>query len=223
MSAKPRTIVAIDGPAGAGKSTAARLLSQRLGWRYLDTGALYRAIALKALRSGLDLADEEAMARVSAAADLEIRDDAGVQKVVLDGEDVSTAIRGPDVTKSVFVIAAHAGVRAAIVRFQREFAAAGRVVAEGRDIGTVVFPDAGVKFYLDADPRVRAARRAAEHGDPDVSKVEADQRERDRKDSTRDVAPLKAADDAIRVDATGLGIEEVVDLMVRRVRHALET
>lgn len=220
MSSKPRSIVAIDGPAGAGKSTVAKRLAERLGWRFLDTGALYRAVTLRAQRAGIEPGDAEAMARTAREAVIEIRSEGGAQKVLLDGEDVSAAIRSPDVSKSVPTVAAHAGVREAMVPRQRDFAAAGRVVAEGRDMGTVVFKDAGVKFYLDADPTVRAARRAAERGDPDVSKVEAEQRERDRKDSTRAAAPLAVAKDAVRVDSTGLTVEEVVDRMLAAVRAA---
>jgi cytidylate kinase len=220
MSSNARSIVAIDGPAGAGKSTVARKLAERLGWRYLDTGALYRAVALKALRAGIEPADAEAMARVARDAEIELRVSDGAQKVLLDGEDVSSAIRSPDVSKSVPTVAAHARVREAMVPRQRDFAAAGRVVCEGRDMGTVVFKDAGVKFYLDADSRVRAARRAAERGEGDVSKVEAEQRERDHKDSTRVTAPLAVAVDAVRVDSTALSVEEVVDRMLAAVRAA---
>jgi cytidylate kinase len=220
MSAKARSIVAIDGPAGAGKSTVARKLAERLGWRYLDTGALYRAVTLKALRAGILPADAEAVAGLARTAEIEIRVSDGAQKVLLDGEDVSGEIRSPDVSKSAPTVAAHSGVREAMVPRQRAFAAAGRVVAEGRDIGTVVFPDAGVKFYLDADPRVRAARRAAERGDRDVSKIEAEQRERDHKDSTREFAPLSAAHDAVRLDTTNLGVEEIVERMLAAVDAA---
>jgi cytidylate kinase len=220
MSAKPRSLVAIDGPAGAGKSTVARRVAQALGWRFLDTGALYRAVTLKALRAGLDLADEGAMGRLAETARIELREEGGVPKVFLDGEDVSAAIRGPDVSKSVPTVAALSGVRHAMVPRQREFAAQGGTVAEGRDMGTVVFPDAGVKFYLDADARVRAARRAAERGEKDVAKVEAEQGERDRSDSTRAEAPLRQAEDAVRIDSTGRSVDDVVAFILERTRAA---
>jgi cytidylate kinase len=220
MSAKARSIVAIDGPAGAGKSTVARKLASLLGWRFLDTGAFYRAVTLKALAAGVEPADAEAVGRLAASARIEMREEAGVQKVFLDGVDVTREIRGPDVSKSVPVVAAHADVRRAIVPQQRAFAQAGRVVAEGRDMGTVVFPDAGVKFYLDADDSVRAARRAAERGDADVARVRTEQRERDRQDSTRTHSPLTRASDAVLLDSTTLSVDEVVGRMLSTVRAA---
>jgi cytidylate kinase len=220
MSAKARSIVAIDGPAGAGKSTVARRLAERLGWRFLDTGAMYRAVTLKALRTGVSPADEESMARLADAAEIELRPVGGVHKVFLDGEDVSAEIRGPEVSNSVPAVAALSRVRKAMVRVQRKFAEAGPVVAEGRDMGTVVFPDAGVKFYLDADDSVRAARRAAERGDADVAGVRTEQRERDRQDSTRTHSPLMKAADAVRLDSTTLSVEEVVERMLSTVRAA---
>lgn len=213
-------IIAIDGPAGAGKSTAARLLARRLGYRFLDTGALYRAVTLLALRHGVDPADEQRVAALARAAEIELRsrDDAAV--VLLDGEDVSETIRGPGVTNAVSTVAAHPRVREAMLRIQRKFAEAGGVVAEGRDIGTVVFPDAQVKLFLDADPAVRARRRAAEQGEDDLRAVEREIAERDRRDAGRPVSPLRPAADAVRVDTGDLGIEELVDLLERAVRHA---
>lgn len=214
-----RPVIAIDGPAGAGKSTAARLLAEALGYRFLDSGALYRAVTLKALRRGLDPADEGRVASLAEGARIDLRYEEGRTAVELDGEDVSSEIRGPDVTTAVSTVAALPRVRQVMVRFQRAFAMGGGVVAEGRDIGTVVFPDADVKFYLDAAPEVRAARRAAEHGAEDVNEVEAELRARDHKDIRRAVAPLRPADDAVRLDTSELDVNQVVDLMVARVNE----
>ncbi len=212
-----RFIIAIDGPAGAGKSTVARRLAARLGYRFLDTGALYRTVTLAALRAGLDPDDEERVAALaeSVSVVLEPGDD-GV-RALLDGEDVSSEIRGSAVTTAVSTVAALPRVRAAMIPLQRAIAAERGVVAEGRDIGTVVFPDADVKFYLDADPAVRAGRRAAERGDADVQQVEAEIVARDRQDSGRAVAPLRAAEDAVRLDTTDLSIDDVVERLVAAV------
>jgi cytidylate kinase len=214
-----RPIIAIDGPAGAGKSTTARRLAERLGMRFLDTGALYRAVTLKAWRSGLEPSDEAGVVALAEAARIELVFHGDDMRVLLDGDDVSDEIRGPGVTNAVSVVAALPGVRAAMIPRQREFAADGGVVAEGRDIGTVVFPDADLKVYLDADPAVRAARRARERSDDDVQKVRSELVERDRRDSSRKVAPLRAADDAVRIDSTDLSLDEVVDAIARLVRE----
>ena len=197
-------LVAIDGPAGAGKSTVARAVARALGFTYLDTGAMYRAAALASTR-GAD-----------PAGDLRIEFDDG--RVLLDGEDVSEAIRTPEVSQAASQVAARPEVREAMVRRQRALFDRADWVAEGRDIGTVVAPDAAVKVYLTASPEERARRRADELG-LDVDRVLADQRDRDRRDSEREVSPLRRADDAVELDSTQLSIDEVVDRIVGMVRR----
>ena len=224
-------VVAIDGPAGAGKSTVARRLADSLGYRFLDTGALYRCVALRALRRGLDLSDEGAIAAVAATVRPVFDDRDGTVRVLTGGEDVTQAIRGPDVSNAVSVIAALPAVRAAILPLQRDFVSANGtagalapkgVVAEGRDIGTVVFPDADVKVFLTADPEVRARRRATERGERDVAGVLREIRSRDARDTGRAVAPLRAADDAVTVDSTNETIEAVVARIAAIVAHRLD-
>jgi len=214
---RSRLIIAIDGPAGAGKSSVARLLARRLGYRFLDTGALYRAITLAALRDGLEPSDEEQVAALARTLDLRLESEPGGLRVLLGGDDISAEIRGPDVTTAVSTVAALPRVRAAMVPLQRAFADGGGVVAEGRDIGTVVFQDADLKFYLDADPAVRAGRRALESGEGDVAHVHRQMAARDRDDSERKVSPLRAAADAVRIDSTALSLEQVVGLLLEAV------
>jgi CMP/dCMP kinase len=208
-------VVAIDGPAGSGKSTVARHLADRLGLVYLDTGAMYRAVAFAALRRGIDPDEAKTMARL--AVDVEIAmDDAAV---TVDGVDATIEIRGPEVTRAVSAVAANPEVRAELVRRQREWvrsgpgSAAGAVV-EGRDIGTVVFPDADLKAYLTARPEVRAQRRHDEVADLAYEEVAADMARRDALDSQREADPLVRAEDAVVVDTTDRSIDQVVDELV---------
>jgi cytidylate kinase len=200
-------IVAIDGPAGAGKSTVGRAVAARLGLQYLDTGAMYRAVTFAALRRGIDPADETDVA--SLAAQIEMTLDGSA--VIVDGVDATVEIRGREVTAAVSAVAANSQVRAELVRRQRSWVAEhGGGVVEGRDIGSVVFPDATLKLYVTASPRVRAERRVAEIGG-NVDDVEASIIERDRKDSTRADSPLMESSDAIVVDTTGSSVDEVVN------------
>jgi cytidylate kinase len=199
-------VVAIDGPAGAGKSTVARALAARLGVDYLDTGAMYRAVTFRALRLGLDLDDDDAVASLARAASIEVG-----ERVFVDGEDATEAIRRPDVTSAVSRVAANSKVRSELRDRQRAWAADRRgAVIEGRDIGTVVFPDARLKLYLTASPRVRAERRVAEAGG-DVGDIESSIVARDAYDSARADSPLAQANGAVVIDTTGRTVDEVLD------------
>ena len=205
-----RCVVAVDGPSGSGKSTVSRRLATGLGARYLDTGAMYRALTWAVLRSGVELTDTESVAKVAAEADLRIGTDPQGYAVTVDGTDVSTASRGAEVTGAVSAVAAVAAVRELLVdRQRRVIADAGRIVVEGRDIGSVVAPDADLKVYLTASEAARAKRRSAEDA-ADVAATAADLARRDRLDSTRKVNPLQQAPDAVVLDTTELGIDEVV-------------
>jgi len=214
-------VVAIDGPAGSGKSTLARLLAARLGFRYLDSGALYRSLTWKALRTGVAPTDGAGLARLLDGSRIELEDVGGHHRVLLDGEDVSGPVRGPEVTGAVSRVAAHPEVRERMVPRQRDYARrGGGVVAEGRDMGTVIFPDAAVKIFLHATEEERARRRALETGRP--AGEEADSiRKRDRQDSTREIAPLRIADDAVAVDTTGLSVEKVLEALLAAVKGRL--
>ena len=201
-------VIAIDGPAGSGKSTVARALAAHLGLRYLDTGAMYRAVAFAVLRSGGDPEDAAATAATARRVDLDI----GLDAVIVDGVDATVEIRGPEVSRAVSVVAANPEVRKELVSRQREWANRhGGGVLEGRDIGTVVFPDAELKVYLTADPEERARRRAKEVTDLDYETVAADIARRDAADTSRATDPLVEAADATVVDTTGLDIGQVVE------------
>ena len=204
-------LIAIDGPAGAGKSTVARTLARELGFTYLDSGAMYRAVALAALeRGGGSLPRDAAEGFAALAGSLEIDPGSESGPVLLDGRDVTAAIRTPEVSAAASVLAADGGVREALIAKQRALIAGGDWVAEGRDIGTVVAPDAELKVFLTADPRERARRRARDLGAEEET-ILAEQTIRDERDRTRAHSPLKAADGAVELDTTGLSVQEVVD------------
>ena len=202
-------LIAIDGPAGAGKSTVARALAARLGFTYLDSGAMYRCVALAAIRSGADVDDPGALAAL--ARGLEIAVDA--DRVLLDGDDVTRAIREPAVTAAASRVSVHQGVRDAMVERQRALLASGDHVAEGRDIGTVVSPGAPLKVFLTASAAERARRRAAESDQP-LERVQAAQASRDARDRQRQHGALRRAEDATEIDTTGLDVDQVVDRIV---------
>ncbi|MFG2062487.1 (d)CMP kinase [Micromonospora sp. NPDC048871] len=205
-----RCVVAVDGPSGSGKSTVSRRLATSLAARYLDTGAMYRAVTWAVLRSGVDLNDAHAVAKVAGEVDLRIGTDPAGYTVTADGVNVEAEIRGADVTAAVSAVAAVPAVRALLVARQRDMIAkAGRMVVEGRDIGSVVAPDADLKVYLTASAAARAARRSAENA-ADVAATAADLARRDQLDSTRKADPLAQAPDAVVLDSTELGIDEVV-------------
>jgi len=207
-------VVAIDGPAGSGKSTVARTVADRLGLAYLDTGAMYRGVAFAALRRGIDPEEAAPVARLARGVELTV--EAGV--ITVDGVDASIEIRGPEVTRAVSAVAANPDVRAELVARQRRWAAErGGGVVEGRDIGTVVFPSAGLKVYLTASHEARSERRAKEVTDLSYDVVAADIARRDHADSTRPDDPMQAAADAVVLDTTGLSIDDVVAQVLDRV------
>jgi cytidylate kinase len=217
-------IIAIDGPSGAGKGTVARAVAARLSYRHVDTGAMYRAVAWKALQDSIDLDDEAAVAALAecAAFDLERG------KTRIDGQDVTLAIRTPEIDTAAAIVARLPKVRAALVRHQQAYGRGGGIVMEGRDIGTVVFPAADVKIYLDAAPEERARRRASDAAHAsgrggDVTGVATALEARDRSDRTRSISPLAIADDAVVIDTTGIPVEEVVARVMAIVERKLET
>jgi CMP/dCMP kinase len=219
-------IIAIDGPSGAGKGTVARELARRLGYLYIDTGAMYRAVAWRALREGVPLDDAAALGVLAADSRIELTGGADALRVLLDGADVTADIRTPRVSQAASKVSAVPAVRRALVARQQEMGRAGNVVMEGRDIGTAVFPDADIKFYLDASVEERSRRRHEEdvqRGSAAKSLAEtmAEVIERDRRDSTREDSPLTEAADAIRVDSSGLTVEQVVEQMLAKVQRAM--
>lgn len=216
---RKRVVVAIDGPAGAGKSTIAKLLAARLGFTYIDTGAMYRAVALWGVRQNVDASDMHRMEQLAIAAEIEL----APGRISLNGEDVTEAIRTPEVSSGASKVAVIPGVRRAMVAKQRGMGERASVVMEGRDIGTVVFPHAQVKIFLDANPEERVRRRLEEgraRGETlSAAQLAAQMKERDQRDSTRADAPLAQAPDAVYLDSTTLSIEEVVEAILKIVRQ----
>ena len=204
-------VIAIDGPSGSGKSSTARGVATRLGLRYLDTGAMYRAMTWWMLQHGVDVDDADAVAAAAPGVTLEVGTDPTAPTIAVDGTDVAGPIRGPEVTTAVSAVSAVPGVRGLLVQRQRELIGTGGIVVEGRDIGSVVVPEADLKVFLVADAQARAARRAAEQGrSAEAAATHADLLRRDQLDSSRAASPLQQASDAVVVDGTGMTLDEVV-------------
>jgi cytidylate kinase len=221
-------IISIDGPVGAGKSSVAKMLAQRLGYAYIDSGAMYRAVAWEALRQGIDLEDEAALSSLIDATKIDFREGGGNTRTYIGGRDVSDEIRSPEASQASSIISTFEGVRKRLVAMQREMGRRNErgAVIEGRDIGTVVFPDADIKFYLDSSIAERAKRRQMDllrsGVTVDLSETVREIQIRDDRDSQRRLSPLKPAADSTLIDSTRLKLEEVVDLMLNRIRSALQ-
>ncbi|ETD32626.1 cytidylate kinase [Williamsia sp. D3] len=226
MTGTERAVIAIDGPAGTGKSSVSRRVATALGGNYIDTGAMYRVATLKALRAGASLDDPESIDKATDDLAISVTNDPQAQIVMMDGEDVTDEIRSDAVTRAVSAVSAVPAVRTRLVQAQRDLAQSGLSVLEGRDIGTVVFPDATLKIFLTASPEARAQRRhdqnTAAGMKSDYQTVLDDVIRRDHLDSTRATSPLRPADDAVQVDTTDLGIEEVIAKLVELARNRIE-
>ncbi len=225
MKGADHIIIAIDGPAGAGKSTVAKMVGERLSLLYIDSGAMYRAMAWKALREGIDPLDEGAVTDMARDTRIELKPSGDISRVFADGEEVTGLIRTPEVTEASSKLATIAPIREILVGLQQAMGRETGVVMEGRDIGTVVFPDTPFKFYLDASVKERARRRKidleAAGYEVDVEELEREVARRDERDSTRSAAPLKRAEGAISIDTTGMSIEEVVGAIAEGVEAML--
>jgi CMP/dCMP kinase len=230
MTTRP-CIIAIDGPAGAGKSTVAKHLAKHFGFLNLETGAMYRAFAMKAIERGVDMDDVAALERLAGETQIQLEPVVGGNRVLLDGVDVTSRIRDAEVTQGASKVSVHPLIRTWMVALQRELGKNSRVVMEGRDIGTVVFPDADLKFFLDASPEARSQRRyeqvsPSRNGDDDAgthvqAAIAKELRERDARDRNRADSPLRAADDAIVIDSTNMSLNEVLNLIEDQVRDHL--
>ncbi len=215
-------IVAIDGPTAAGKSTVGKLVAKRLGLLFINTGAMYRALAYKAAREGIDLEDSDALTRLANHSQIELTGDPDHARVSVDGEDVTTAIRTPTISRLSSVISTVSGVRRAMVISQRRMCERGGVVLEGRDIGTHVFPQADIKIFLGADPEIRAQRRWEEERnaghESTLSQLKQEIVQRDSRDENRHDSPLRPAEDAVFIDSSSLGVDEVVERILELIR-----
>ena len=223
MEKRKNLIITLDGPAGAGKSTVAKGLAKRLGVSYLDTGAMYRALTLKALRLKVNFEDEKALTELAQKTVIDFKEmPDGLMNVTLDGQDVALEIRSTEVTNNTFYAAKTAGVRELMVKWQRDIASRRSLVTDGRDQGTVVFPKADYKFYIDANIEERAMRRLKELREAgkevDPQQLKQDMLDRDQKDFTRAVGPLKKADDAITIDSSGLSVDQSVDVILKYIK-----
>jgi cytidylate kinase len=227
MKRKNGLVIAIDGPSGAGKSTVAKLLARQLGYIYIDTGAMYRSIGWKAKQEGVDPSDEAALAGLCSRTEVAIRQENGNPRFFVDGTDVTGEIRTAEMGMMASAVSRSPAVRARLLVLQRGLGSQGGVVMDGRDIGTVVFPDADVKFYLDASPEERGKRRYLElkaRGDAvDLEQITREIRERDLQDSSRALAPLKKADGAVLIDSSELSINRVLERMVAEIGKANRT
>jgi len=216
-------IITIDGPAGAGKSTVSKMLARKLNFLYLDTGAMYRAVALLAQREGVEPDDEGGLEKLCQKLEISFREDREGQRVICQGEDVTEGIRDPEIGWMASTVSMKRPVREALVRMQRKIGSREKIVAEGRDTGTVVFPRAKYKFFLNADPQERARRRFREleaRGlTVDLEEIKKEMKERDEQDSSRQLAPLRPAEDARMIDSTGLTAEEVVERMLEMIKE----
>lgn len=219
-------IVTIDGPSAAGKSSVARLLAKRLGFLYLDSGALYRAIGWKVIKDGINVEDKRGIEKICAEIHIDIKKSGEGFRIIVDRKDITEEIREPKVSKMASHISALPVVRKRLLKLQQDIGRKGNVIIEGRDIGTAVFPDAEIKFYIDADIKVRGERRWEELRikglDVDLDATAKEIEERDRKDSTRRIAPLKAPADAIYIDTTKITLSEVVDLMLKEIENRID-
>lgn len=224
-SSIPPLIITIDGPAGAGKTTISKLLARQMGYRYLDTGALYRGVALAVVNAGIDPEDDNALEALCRTIQLDFVAGDGDFRLFLNGSDVSDIIRTPQISMVASAISARAVVRRFLLDIQRTIGNQKQIVAEGRDMGTMVFPHAEVKFFLDADPQIRAQRRYAElvaqNEDTNLQAVARDMAERDQNDASRRLAPLKPASDAVRMDSTHLSVSDVVAALYAHIRKQL--